>query len=189
MHTQAPLQKSPTASLLSPQAYPGLLQPRRGSREAAGFCPGCRGPFSVPAAMPRGAKPSGSVPCPPPAGRLRRGARLRRRRHFLSAAPGRFPRRELPVGSRRPPRCPSHGCRPPSRPAAGSPGRFPLAGGRRRRAPHTGAGPRTGWGREGPDGGSSGSLGPSRLGLGVWKWRRQRWLGVCGALPKGSLIN
>lgn len=147
MHTQAPPQKSPTASPPSPQAPPGLLQPRRGSREAAGSCPGCSGsvfPARRHAARQRGAKPSGSVPCPPPAGRLRRGARLRRRRHFLSAAPGRFPRRELPAGSRRPPRCPSHGCRPPSRPAAGSPGRFPLAGARRRRAPHTGAGPRTG---------------------------------------------
>lgn len=130
----------PSGSPRSPPAPEGL---QGGGRVLPGV-PGSVFRARRHAARQRGAKPSGSVPCPPPAGRLRRGARLRRRRHFLSAAPGRFPRRELPVGSRRPPRCPSHGCRPPSRPTAGSPGRFPLAGARRRRAPHTGAGPRTG---------------------------------------------
>ncbi|XP_050568311.1 nascent polypeptide-associated complex subunit alpha, muscle-specific form-like [Cygnus atratus] len=43
MHTQAPPQKSPTASPPSPEAPPGLLPARGDSREAAGSCPGVPG--------------------------------------------------------------------------------------------------------------------------------------------------
>lgn len=130
-----------------PRSPPG---PGRAPGRQLGPARGSRGPVSLPAAMSRGSEvrsavsPSGSVPRPPPAGLLRRGARLRRRRHFLSSAPGRFPRGELPAESRRPPRCPLTRVPTPSRPAAGSPGCFPLPGARRRRAPHTGAGPRAG---------------------------------------------